>query len=621
MTTEPRRSSRLKKDITPIEPKIEKPTLEYQSLMDKYIFKCEEIFKPEIVTDTEPIVFYIIGSAGSGKSKLYNDLFVKQKIRHNYYNLDTYYEKLLPIKKEFETKLIKIYSDKPIEERLQKLTLNSISEFKKHIDAFDKKILTTSAMCAKKDLQSFITSKQMLVIDTTGGYTFTQIYNQVSENYFPRNQYVILVDVLLPICIMQNKDRDRILDTEIIIRNWISVQKNITNIQKLFINRFYRYAPATRNIEYDIEIKKLLKPKEIQKLIQKQIDRKESKSLEDLKTLVSTIEYQEAVSEPTKPNTRQRQKTTTQRKKADTPHISSTQIKEYQEENKKIINELINVHNIVYNDNDTDEAEINKLAIQELIQLITHTNVVIIWGRFQPPHIGHEQIFKQAYENYGTTHDIYIMPSSTCDYGIPDKRCIIAKNPLTIEEKLIILGNMYPEYHFMYLHSRNIVKILELFSRIYSTGNNKNILLCGPDRYSDYIKFESKITDLRVEKYNNTSPDKKAERFSIKFDRYPKPLEISATLVRNAIYYHQYSILQQTLARGTYTNEKKFKEELLPIITRRIKPIDSDTTVRKEKEAHYMQQFNKAIKLEPILQEGGTRFKKRYFFNFFGWRF
>lgn len=43
-----------------------------------------------------------------------------------------------------------------------------------------------------------------------------------------------------------------------------------------------------------------------------------------------------------------------------------------------------------------------------------HPKAVIIWGRFQPPHIGHGTIFAAAKAKY-PNHDICVIPSLTCD--------------------------------------------------------------------------------------------------------------------------------------------------------------------------------------------------------------
>ncbi len=223
----------------------------------------------------------------------------------------------------------------------------------------------------------------------------------------------------------------------------------------------------------------------------------------------------------------------------------------------------------------------NLTTLEELANLKTPriNKVVIVWGRFQPPHVGHQQLFDFAMSHENA--DIYIMPSDSCDTDIKTTKsksvltkrkvraedidvCIVPENPLTIQEKLTILGNMYPEYNFLYMNLNNIFKILELFKEIYP----ELIIITGPDRdYSTILK--------RIGYTNGKSipfTESSGNRFSINIGRDSKPIyqPVSATFIRKAIYYHQDQFAYKMLGIGKYKNKELFEEELLPILVQRI---------------------------------------------------
>jgi predicted kinase len=556
---EPRRSGRISKlplrqyseELEPIlisrktSGKVRK-VFKYSSIFKDYDVSCSDIYlAPKLETETKPIVFFITGSSGSGKSTLYKQLFTD--IPHNYYNIDLYYEKLIDKQlKEFKIDLLKkIIADRKddLVEQLARLTIrddltiDTIPEdeklftsysftdeekknFIEHIDQFQNKLIQIAAVCAKTDLERFIKEKQTLVIDATGGARFKTLYNQIIKDY--SELVMLFIDVPLETALAQNRNRkERVLKDEIIQRNWEEVQKNKEEFKKLFQSTF-------------IEVKQGI---HIQRL------------KEDIKKLTTLSETDRII-----------------------PFLNKS-------DSTILTNLPANVFALPYSFKQEDT--INEKALATLQKNKKHDKVVFIWGRFQPPHIGHEQLFVQA-KRYYPDADIYIAPSSSCEGAT--EACPISKNPLNINDKLIILGNMYPENKFLYLYTRQIFEVIAVLKQVYSSI----YLLCGNDRVKSYkTMIEKQKEPVTVIGYDNP------ERFKLKLKDFSKEKTISATLIRKAFYYHQYSILKQTFARGTYEDEEKFKE-LLAFITPKIGTIDKSLTIDPKLEDNYLNDFKKA---------------------------
>ena len=112
---------------------------------------------------------------------------------------------------------------------------------------------------------------------------------------------------------------------------------------------------------------------------------------------------------------------------------------------------------------------------------------VVSWGRFNPPTIGHEVVFKFgnefAKQNKG---DFFIVPSKTVDNQ---------KNPLTIQEKISYLNKIFPEYNSNITNSSQINTIIEVAKHFSSKGYKNFKLIVGSDRKSHFEEV--------LNKYNN----------------------------------------------------------------------------------------------------------------------
>jgi len=120
--------------------------------------------------------------------------------------------------------------------------------------------------------------------------------------------------------------------------------------------------------------------------------------------------------------------------------------------------------------------------------MITNENktAVISWGRFNPPTIGHEIVFKFANDLAKQNKaDFFIIPTKTTDKE---------KNPLTIQEKITYLNKIFPEYTNNLINNLQINTIIEAAKYFSNKGYSNLKLVVGSDRKQ---QFEI------LNKYNN----------------------------------------------------------------------------------------------------------------------
>jgi nicotinic acid mononucleotide adenylyltransferase len=111
---------------------------------------------------------------------------------------------------------------------------------------------------------------------------------------------------------------------------------------------------------------------------------------------------------------------------------------------------------------------------------------VISWGRFNPPTIGHEIVFKTANDlAVNENADFFIIPTKTVDKQ---------KNPLNIEEKIKYLNKLFPEYKHNILNKESINTIFEAAKYFHGNGYTNLKIVVGSDRKE---QFEV------LKKYNN----------------------------------------------------------------------------------------------------------------------
>ncbi len=117
--------------------------------------------------------------------------------------------------------------------------------------------------------------------------------------------------------------------------------------------------------------------------------------------------------------------------------------------------------------------------------------VVITWGRFNPPTIGHEKLFDKV-RDIASGDDFFIYPSHT-----QDKK----KNPLTHQQKCDTLRKMFPRYKDNIIQDSNLNTIIKVLQSLQGTYHDC-VLILGSDqvRPFEFTKRQNGI-DYTFRKY------------------------------------------------------------------------------------------------------------------------
>jgi phosphopantetheine adenylyltransferase len=112
-------------------------------------------------------------------------------------------------------------------------------------------------------------------------------------------------------------------------------------------------------------------------------------------------------------------------------------------------------------------------------------SIVITFGRFNPPTVGHEKLIKKVSQTNANVKEVYV--SKTQDR---------LKNPLSSTQKIYYMKKMFPQYARMFKTiSSNL--ILTLLTDLYKRGFREFKMVVGSDRVR---KFETDIKRYNGEK-------------------------------------------------------------------------------------------------------------------------
>jgi nicotinamide mononucleotide adenylyltransferase len=156
---------------------------------------------------------------------------------------------------------------------------------------------------------------------------------------------------------------------------------------------------------------------------------------------------------------------------------------------------------------------------------------VIIFGRMNPVHLGHNKLFQYGLSLIDSSTDLKIYVSSTCSYP---------KNPLPYDIKIQYIKKIFPEIsEYIHLTECNLFGIMRENDSEY-----KNIILItGADRTESFNKI---LHDYNGKEYNYST-------ISV-IDIPRTELEYSATRMRSFVYDNNFegfkSYLPSTLSNA-----------------------------------------------------------------------
>jgi hypothetical protein len=111
-------------------------------------------------------------------------------------------------------------------------------------------------------------------------------------------------------------------------------------------------------------------------------------------------------------------------------------------------------------------------------EALESTGAVIVFGRFNPPTIGHEKLLKAAATQAKRDDaDLAIYPSRT-----QDKK----KNPLDPKTKIGFMKSMFPDYEENIFDDNNAKTIFDVLSSKYAAGYKSVTIMVGQDRLAEF---------------------------------------------------------------------------------------------------------------------------------------
>jgi len=198
--------------------------------------------------------------------------------------------------------------------------------------------------------------------------------------------------------------------------------------------------------------------------------------------------------------------------------------------------------------------------LKTLLSTNENKTAVVSWGRFNPPTLGHEIVFKfgneLAKQNKG---DFFIVPTKKTDKE---------KNPLTIQEKISYLNKIFPEYNSNITNSDQINTLIEA-AKYFSNKGYKNFkLVVGSDRKSHFEELLNKYNNKDY-KFNSIEVISAGERL----DESEGAASMSATKIRTAAIEGDIDSFMKGVA-GRLELEEGI--ELMNLIRSRIEIADGD---------------------------------------------
>ena len=167
-----------------------------------------------------------------------------------------------------------------------------------------------------------------------------------------------------------------------------------------------------------------------------------------------------------------------------------------------------------------------KTLVENIISDIkpTGTRAVFVFGRMNPPTLGHELLIAKAIEvGKAERCDTFVILSKTQDNK---------KNPVPYQDKLTAVNSALPRVNF--IDSDKIKTIFDAVQFLIDSGYTDLILVCGSDRAAEYdALFNKYINSLDPEKRLALTSFKTAVAGSNRDPDSDDASGVSATKARN----------------------------------------------------------------------------------------
>jgi len=126
------------------------------------------------------------------------------------------------------------------------------------------------------------------------------------------------------------------------------------------------------------------------------------------------------------------------------------------------------------------------MSIKSFSDYLTESTkeISFVFGRFNPPTIGHEKLFDAAKKH-----------SRGGNYRVYASRTVDAKkNPLQFKDKVKFIRKMFPKHARSIMADKDVRTVLDVAVKLYDQGFTKVTMVAGSDRVKEF--------DILLNKYN-----------------------------------------------------------------------------------------------------------------------
>ena len=127
-------------------------------------------------------------------------------------------------------------------------------------------------------------------------------------------------------------------------------------------------------------------------------------------------------------------------------------------------------------------AKMKTKAPEDAQSSMMSDDVTVVFGRFNPPTIGHEKLL-QAAEKAAQGGDFKIYPSRTQD---------AKKNPLDPDMKVSYMRKMFPKYEEQIVNDAEMISIFNVLTTAYEDGYKNVNIIVGADRQAEFENLANK---------------------------------------------------------------------------------------------------------------------------------
>ena len=127
-------------------------------------------------------------------------------------------------------------------------------------------------------------------------------------------------------------------------------------------------------------------------------------------------------------------------------------------------------------------AQMKTKAPEDAQSDMMSNDITVVFGRFNPPTIGHEKLL-QAAEKAAQGGDFKIYPSRTQD---------AKKNPLDPDMKVSFMRKMFPKYEDQIVNDAEMISIFNVLTTAYEEGYKNVNIIVGADRQAEFENLANK---------------------------------------------------------------------------------------------------------------------------------